>query len=96
MKVCIGSYGTVVELAATGPASLLFAAASQLFSAFSATALADISRALSKGDQTEASDAFMRAIRDALIAGTTSLLFHFNPGHCHPHAYHMLCVLHSK
>jgi Na+-driven multidrug efflux pump len=54
--VCIGSYGTVVELAATGPASLLFASASQLFSAFSATALADISRALSKGDRAEASE----------------------------------------
>lgn len=67
--ICIGSYGTVVELAATGPASLLFASASQLFSAFSATALADISRALSKGDRVEASDAFAKAIRDAAIAG---------------------------
>ena len=67
--ICIGSYGTVVELAATGPASLLFASASQLFSAFSATALADISRALSKGDRVEASDAFARALRDAAIAG---------------------------
>lgn len=75
--ICIGSYGTVVELAATGPASLLFASASQLFSAFSATALADISRALSKGDRVEASDAFAKAIRDAAIAGmATNCLFH--------------------
>jgi Na+-driven multidrug efflux pump len=67
---CIGSYGTVVELAATGPASLLFAAASQLFSAFAATALADISRALSKGDKESASFAFGRAVRDAVVGGT--------------------------
>eukprot|EP00892_Ulva_mutabilis_P012649 jgi/Ulvmu1/9757/UM055_0097.1 len=74
--ICIGTYGTVVELAATGPASLLFAAPAVLFSAFSATALADISRAQSRGDTRAAGLAFARTLRDAAIAGTVVMLLY--------------------
>lgn len=72
--VCIGMYGTVIELAATGPASLLIAAPAVLFSAFSATALADISRAQSCGDTRAAGLAFAHALRDAAVAGTAVML----------------------
>lgn len=72
--VCIGLYGTVVELAATGPASLLFAAPAVLFSAFSATALTDISRAQACGDTAAAGAAFAAALRDAAVAGTLTML----------------------
>lgn len=72
--VCIGMYGTVIELAATGPASLILAAPAVLFSAFSATALTDISRAQAYGDTAAAGAAFAAALRDAAVAGTLTML----------------------
>lgn len=47
--LCVGNCGTALELAAMGPASLLFGAVSTLFSAFSATTISTIARLLSKG-----------------------------------------------
>lgn len=71
--VCIGMYGSVIELAATGPASLLFAAPAVLFSALTATALTDISGAQARGDTAAAGAAFARTLRDAAVAGTLTM-----------------------
>jgi len=47
--LCIGQCATTLELAAMGPASLLFGAVSTLFGAFSATTISRISRLVSRG-----------------------------------------------
>ena len=72
--VCIGNFGTVVELAALGPASLLFGAASSLFSALTATALSDISARLAQGDNEAAAQTFGEALQAAAVAGTAVII----------------------
>ena len=67
--VCIGKCGSVLELAALGPASLLFGAASSLFSALTATTLSEISTLLARGDSRGASASFGEALQGAIIAG---------------------------
>ena len=47
--VCIGKCGTALELAAMGPATLLFGAVSTLFGAFSATTISTIAQLLAWG-----------------------------------------------
>jgi multidrug resistance protein, MATE family len=68
--ICIGNFGTVLELAALGPASLLFGAASSLFSALTATALSDISGGLAQGNTQAAAQTFGEALQAAAVAGT--------------------------
>jgi Na+-driven multidrug efflux pump len=67
--VCIGTCGSTLELAALGPASLLFSCASSLFSALTATALSEISTLLARGDSAGASASFGEALQGAMVAG---------------------------
>jgi Na+-driven multidrug efflux pump len=67
--ICIGNCGSVLELAAAGPATLLFGAASSLFSALTATALSDISTSLARGRTVVAAAAFGGALRAAGAMG---------------------------
>jgi Na+-driven multidrug efflux pump len=67
--VCIGNCGTTLELAALGPASLLFSCASSLFSALTATTLSEISTLLARGDSAGAAASFGEALQVAAVAG---------------------------
>jgi Na+-driven multidrug efflux pump len=67
--VCIGTCGSTLELAALGPASLLFSCTSSLFSALTATTLSEISTLLARGDSAGAAASFGEALQVAMVAG---------------------------